>query len=397
MSLAPRKSDFFMADVEGQFRWYEAQANEEVARRYLVAVNQTLAKLPRQPDLGRKRHFRHVELQGLRSMRVERPYEHHLLFYRYGVLATPDERRRFATEAEAASTLDHPGILRVHRVGQHEGQWFLEMELVEGGTLADRLTEGPLPPREAAQLLTRLARAVQHAHARGILHRDLKPANVLLAPDGQPKLTDFGLARFLDRDSNLTRTLDVLGTPAYMAPEIAAGHARHATVAADIYSLGVILFECLTGERPFKGNTPLEVLRVVQDTPAPRPSSRRPGLPRDLEIITLRCLAREPERRFPSAGELADELDRFLNNRPIRSRAVSPAERLWLWCRRQPRLATAAGLVVLGVTTVLWQWQRAETANRRLRHQVALVAIRRADGDLVGGHPGTGAFKGRYP
>ncbi len=303
-----------------------------------------------------------------------------------GLLATPAERARFATEAEAASTLDHPGIVKVRRAGEHEGQWFLELELVEGGTLADRLTEGPLPPREAASLVERIARAVQHAHEHGILHRDLKPANVLLDSTGDPKLTDFGLARFLGRSSDLTRTLAVLGTPAYLAPEIAAGRVREATIAADIYSLGVILFECLTGRRPFADLAPLEILRAVQESPTPRPSEFRPGLPGDLEIITCRCLAREPERRFASAGDLADELARFMAGEPIHSRRVAPLERLWLWCKRRPQIAASVAIIAMGalagLSTVLWQWRRAETANRQLEHLTVGEAITRAGEEL---------------
>ncbi|MCI0540802.1 MAG: serine/threonine-protein kinase [Verrucomicrobiales bacterium] len=305
-----------------------------------------------------------------------------LKLIRGGLLATPDERRRFLTETEAASTLDHPGIVRVRRAGEFENQWFLEMDLVDGGTLADRLTEGRLPPDDAARLVERLARAVQHAHDHGVLHRDLKPANVLLDAVGEPKLTDFGLARFLGRDSDLTRTIAVLGTPAYMAPEIASGRARDATIAADIFSLGIILFECLTGDRPFKGRTPLEILRAVQETPTPRPSSLCPHLPRDLEVITLRCLAREPERRFASASELADELTRYLGGEPIRSRAVPPLERLWLWCRRNPPLAAAAGLLVLGAigtaAGITWQWRRAESANATLANRLATEEVQKA-------------------
>jgi len=268
-----------------------------------------------------------------------------LKLIRTGLLASADERRRFLTEAEAAARLDHVNIVRVGRAGEFEGQWFLELELIEGGTLADRIAEGVLPSKEAAKIVERLARAIHHAHERGILHRDLKPANVLLALDGQPKLADFGLARFLEKDSDITRTIAILGTPAYMAPELASGRAREATLHADVYSLGVILFECLTGRRPFDGQTPLEILRKIQDEPTPRLLT--PGLSRDLEIICLKCLEKEPARRYASAAALADDLTHWLRGEPIVARPAGIAERTLKWARRHPLK------VALGVTGFL--------------------------------------------
>lgn len=278
-----------------------------------------------------------------------------LKLIRAGLLATADERRRFLTEAEAAAWLDHPNIVRVGRAAEFEGQWFLEMELIAGGTLADRIAEGPLPPREAAALVESLARAVHHAHERGILHRDLKPGNVLITEDGKPKLADFGLARFLDNDSDLTRSIAVLGTPAYLAPELAGGQVREATIRADVYSLGVILFECLTGRRPFSGETPLEILRSVQDAPTPRASSVQPGLPRDLEIICLKGMAKEPEHRYASAAALAEDLACWQRGDPIVARPAGLVERAVKWVRRHPLkvgLGVAVFLAIAGPLAV---------------------------------------------
>lgn len=302
---------------------------------------------------------------------------------RSGVLATEEEEQRFSLEAEAASALDHPGIVRVLRSGRHEGQCFLEMELVEGCTLAERLLDGPIPALESARLVEQLARAVHHAHVHGVLHRDLKPSNVLLDPNGHPKLTDFGLARFLGRNSDLTRTLAILGSPAYMAPELASGRVREAAVTSDVYALGMILFECLAAKNPFQDFAPLEILRQLRDAPTPRVSQFCPGTPRDLDVIVTRCLAREPELRFESAAEFGDELKRFCAGEPIRSRYVPPFERLRLWCRRHPNRAVASSVALLvsiaGVAAIAWQWRRAESANELLRRALVIEAIQRAD------------------
>lgn len=271
---------------------------------------------------------------------------------RTGLLASDHERRRFLTEAEAAAKLDHPNIVRVGRAIEYQGQWLLEMELVEGGTLADRIAGASLIPSETARLVGRIARAVQHAHERGVLHRDLKPSNILLGNDGQPKLTDFGLARFLERESDLTRTVAVLGTPAYLAPEVASGRAREATTKVDIYSLGVVLFECLTGQRPFAGETALEILRAVQEGPVPSPQRLRPDIPTDLEIICLKCLHQDPAARYASAADLADDLDRWLRHEPIAARPPTAWERLIGIARRHPIRTGLVGL--LGLSSLLF-------------------------------------------
>jgi hypothetical protein len=245
-----------------------------------------------------------------------------------GEHAGPEERRRFQTEAEAAARLQHPNIVQVYEVGEHLRRPFFSMELVEGTSLADQ-AGGELPtPRAAAALIAALARAVDHAHRRGIVHRDLKPANVLLTPDGTPKITDFGLAKRLDRGDSQTQSGAILGTPAYMAPEQAAGKTKEIGPAADLYALGTLLYEQLAGRPPFRADTPLETLqRVVSEEPAP-PRRERPAVPADLEAICLQCLRKEPARRYASARELAEDLERFLQGEPVRARRPGALERL---------------------------------------------------------------------
>jgi serine/threonine protein kinase len=234
--------------------------------------------------------------------------------------AGPAERSRFRTEAEATARLAHPNIVAIHELGEHDGCPYFVLELVEGGSLADRLTGTPLPPRPAAELVLVLARAVQHAHERGILHRDLKPANVLLTADGTPKIADFGLAKRLDLDQGQTQTGSVLGTPSYMAPEQAEGRVRDLGPATDVYALGAILYECLSGRPPFKAPSVLETLEQVRTLEPVRPTALQPGLPRDLETICLKCLEKDPRHRYDSAAALAEDLRRFLDDEPITAR-----------------------------------------------------------------------------
>ncbi len=247
---------------------------------------------------------------------------------RAGAYATPAERARFRAEAEAVARLQHPNIVQVYEVGEHDGQPFFSLEHVDGGSLARELDGAPLPARRAAELVEVLARAVQAAHGRGVVHRDLKPANVLLARDGVPKVADFGLAKRLDGDGGMTQTGALLGTPSYMAPEQAGGTARSAGTAADVYGLGAILYECLTGRPPFKGPTVLDTLDQVRtQDPAP-PRLLQPGVPRDLETICLKCLQKAAAHRYPSAGELAADLRRFLDGEPVRARSYHLLARL---------------------------------------------------------------------
>jgi tetratricopeptide (TPR) repeat protein len=283
-----------------------------------------------------------------------------------GRLASAAEAQRFRSEALAVARLQHPNVVQIHEVGEHQGHPYFALEFVAGGSLADRLCGGPLPPRLAAELLETLARAVQVAHENGVVHRDLKPANILLSAEGTPKIADFGLAKRLDAQTAATQTGTVLGTPAYMAPEQAGGKVREVGPAADVWALGALLYECLTGRPPFSGPTPTDtLLRVLSDEPPP-PRKLNPAVPRDLETIALKCLRKQSHRRYASAAELADDLRRFLQGEPIRARPRSLAERLWH--RRRRLRATGLALLVLvllGVGTYAllgWRQERQDNA-----------------------------------
>ncbi|MDB5309067.1 MAG: hypothetical protein JWO38_3269 [Gemmataceae bacterium] len=263
--------------------------------------------------------------------------------------ASPDRLVRFRQEAEAVARLQHPNITQIFEVGDGPGLLYLALEYVDGGTLKGQTAGVPQPPREAARLVETLARAVHHAHERRIVHRDLKPANVLLTRDGVPKIADFGLARFLDAGDGMTRTTDYVGTPAYSAPEQVRNQADQIGPATDTYALGVILYELLTGRLPFDAGSVVEVLRAVTDTEPVPPRRLRRSCPRDLETICLKCLRKEPDRRYSTAAALADDLRRYAAGEPIAARPVGAGERLWRWAKRNPSVAglvTAVGLLL---------------------------------------------------
>jgi WD40 repeat protein/tRNA A-37 threonylcarbamoyl transferase component Bud32 len=254
-------------------------------------------------------------------------------------LADAEQRARFQAEAEAVARLRHPHIVQVFDVGEHDGHPYIALEYVEGGSLAARLARGPLPLREALRLLEPLARAVHHAHRAGIVHRDLTPANVLLASDGSPRVSDFGLAKRLDAGADQTRTGAVLGTPAYMAPEQAAGQGKRVGIPADVYALGAILYEMLTGRPPFRASTTLETLRRTEAEEPTPPRRLDPRLPRDIETLCLKCLEKDPTRRYASAQELAEDVRRFLAGEPVRARPAPAWRRAAKWARRRPAAA----------------------------------------------------------
>lgn len=312
-----------------------------------------------------------------------------LKMIRGSLLASEAEVRRFQTEAEAAAGLDHPSIVPIYEIGTHEGQHYFTMKLVEGGTLADRMEAYRDDPNSAARLLATVARAVDAAHRHGILHRDLKPGNILLDRDGQPHVTDFGLAKQLESENALTLSGQILGTPYYMAPEQAEGNGKRLTTAADIYSLGAILYEMLTGRPPFKGDTVLETLRCAREEDVKPPHLVAADSDRDLETIALKCLRKRPEHRYPSAAALADDLDRRARGEPIAARPVTRTERVVKWVRRKPvhaaLLGTAAILILtLGVggpLVAIKQSRLRETADKqRLKAEAAeTVAESRAE------------------
>jgi WD40 repeat protein len=301
-----------------------------------------------------------------------------------GQFASAEEVQRFRLEAEAAATLDHPNIVPIHEVGVHDGQPYFCMKLIGGGNLAQRLHDFTRDHHSAAALLAQVARAVHHAHQRGLLHRDLKPANVLLDADGRPLVTDFGLAKRVQSEARLTATGAVVGTASYMAPEQAAGK-KGLTTSADVYSLGAILYELLTGRPPFQGGDSLETLYAVQQREPERPRALNPRVPRDLETICLKCLHKDPARRYGSAEALAEDLECWLEGRPISARPVGAVERGWRWCRRNPAVAGLTAAIVLallfGMAVATFSAVRAEQARRlaQAERKRALYEQERAD------------------
>jgi WD40 repeat protein/serine/threonine protein kinase len=329
-----------------------------------------------------------------------------LKMIRTGHFASTAEVERFRSEALAVARLQHPNLVHVYDIGEHDGLPFCSLEYVDGGSLDERLAGTPQPPALAAQLVRTLAEAIHYAHEQGIVHRDLKPANILLRrkseirnpksetnpksespnrdassgfgfvsdfgfriSDFEPKVTDFGLAKLLGQESGHTRTGDVLGTPNYMAPEQAVGRSQDVGPATDIYSLGAILYELLTGRPPFFGETALDTLEQLRDLEPVPPSQLQPKVPRDLDTVCLKCLQKEPAKRYVTALALAEDLGRFLDGEPVRARPTGAWERTWKWARRRPAVATLLALVVAvtltGLGLVSWKWYEAEQAWAR--------------------------------
>ena len=332
-----------------------------------------LGPLPRIPGYTIRRRL------GRGGMGVVYLAEHHALHrevalkvLQEGRRDDPAHRARFEREAAAAAKCQHPNLVQIHDVGEHDGHCYLALEYVPGGNLARTMAGAPQPPRVAAALVETLARAIDHAHRRGVIHRDLKPANILLTADGQPKITDFGLARLEDR-SLRTEVGTILGTLAYMAPEQASGGAVAVGAAADIHALGVILYEALTGQPPYRAETPEQTLQRILFAAVVPPSRPQPGVPRDLEAICLKCLEKNPRRRYATAAALAEDLRRYLAGEPVQARPVGRVGRLKRWSGRNPMLAGLAATLLLtfllGTPALVVLWLRAQADRGRAERE----------------------------
>ncbi|MHC4177657.1 MAG: protein kinase domain-containing protein, partial [Planctomycetota bacterium] len=286
-----------------------------------------------------------------------------------GQFASEEEVERFRREAEAAANLQHPNIVAIYEVGQHDDQQYFSMACVEGRSLAEMTRENPLPAEQAARYVETVGRAVEYAHQEGTLHRDLKPANILIDRDDQPRITDFGLARRVDADSDLTKSGQILGSPSYMPPEQASGRLGDVGPRSDVYALGAVLYDLVTGRPPFRAETATDTLLNVLHSEPVSPRALNPRVPRDLETVCLKCLEKEPGRRYASAAGLSEELGRFLRGEPIHARPITTPGRIWRWGWRNPAVsALAVGLIVAvlaGFIGIAVQWGRAEDEAER--------------------------------
>ena len=281
--------------------------------------------------------------------------------------ATEAHVKRFRMEAEAAAHLDDPHIIPIYEIGERDGACYYSMKFIEGGQLDKVIGSELMPLRKAAELMAKLARTLDYAHQHGVLHRDIKPGNILLDAKGEPHLTDFGLARLVETESTVTRTMEVLGTPSYMAPEQAVGNNARVGGATDIYGLGAVLYQLLTGHPPFAGGTTYETVRLVLDTEPRQPRLWNPKVDRDLATICLKCLEKDPQRRYSSALALAEDLEHWLKHEPIRARRTGIFTRGRKWVRRNPTSALlVASLVALAaaIGAMIWKSEFVQLARR---------------------------------
>jgi serine/threonine protein kinase len=290
-----------------------------------------------------------------------------------GHWATEAHLKRFRLEAEAAARLEHPGIVPIHEVGERDGSCYFSMKFVEGGQLDEVARREPIPIGRAVELIAKVARTVHYAHEHGILHRDIKPGNILLDQKGEPHLTDFGLARLLETESTVTRTLEVLGTPSYMAPEQALGENAAVSSATDVYGLGAVLYQLLTGQPPFAGGTTYETIKLLLDTEPRQPRLLNPKIDRDLSTICLKCLEKDPQRRYSSALALAEDLERRLKHEPIQARHTGIFARGKKWVRRNPTSALLAASLLALAAVVGWNIWKSELLRHPLTTGIAVL------------------------
>src|SRR5436189_696092 len=283
-----------------------------------------------------------------------------------GQWASKAHLKRFRREAEAAASLDHPCIVPIYEVDERDGSCYFSMKFVEGGQLDEVTRRQPMPIRRAVELIAKVARTVHYAHEHGILHRDIKPGNILLDEKGEPHLTDFGLARLVESESSVTHTLDVLGTPSYMAPEQAVGNNAAVGSATDVYGLGAVFYQLLTGQPPFAGGTTYETIKLLLDTEPRQPRLLNPKIDRDLSIICLKCLEKDPKRRYSSALALAEDLEHWLKHEPILARHAGIFAHGKKWVRRNPAIAALIAALVALAAAMGWNVWKSELVHRPL-------------------------------
>src|SRR5438093_4384964 len=290
-----------------------------------------------------------------------------------GHWATEAHLKRFRREAEAAASLDHSGIVPIYEVGERDGSCYFSMKLVEGGQLDEVIKREPMPIRRAIELIAKVARTVHYAHEHGILHRDIKPGNILLDGKGEPHLTDFGLARLVETESTVTRTMEVLGTPSYMAPEQAVGNNARISSATDVYGVGAVLYQLLTGQPPFAGGATYETIKLLLDTEPRQPRLLNPKIDRDLSTICLKCLEKDPKRRYSSALALTEDLERWLKHEPIQARRTGILSRGKKWVRRNPTSAALMASLVVLAAAAGWIVWKSELIRQPLTTGIAVL------------------------